>query len=212
MKQYKHIIWDWNGTLLDDVRLLREIVNGLLHRFGKQPITEEQHREMFGFPIIEYYKRMGFDFTEVTFERICIDFTGEYYNRVTECRLRKGAKKAMEAAGKMGITQSVLSVSQQSRLLKVVDHFRIGNYFTDIWGLGDHSGGTKTDLGKEYMEKRGLGKEEALFIGDTVHDFEVASELGLDCILVESGYQLRERLLGCVCPVIRDFEEIPGLN
>jgi phosphoglycolate phosphatase len=210
MKKYRHIIWDWNGTLLDDVKLLRNIVNGLLAQYNMKILTEEERQELFGFPIIEYYKRMGFDFTKVSYKQICIGFTREYYQKVGECRLRDGAREVLGAISKKGLSQSILSVSEQKPLEKTVEEFRIRHFFTDIVGLEDHSGGTKLETGRKFIARRGMNPGEVLLIGDTVHDHEVACDLGVDCLLVESGCQSRRKLSGCGCQILNSLREIPS--
>jgi len=202
MKKYSHIIWDWNGTLLDDARLLKDIVNNLLIRCGKDPLLDETHRELFGFPVVNYYIRMGFDFTSYPFEQICIDFTDEYYSRVKECRLRKDAIKVLSTIRDKGYTQSILSASRDTSLARVLEHFKVREFFEDVVGLDNHSGGTKLDTGSVFIREKGLDPTGVILIGDTVHDFEVARGLGTDVLLLDSGYQTRARLCACGCPVI----------
>ena len=46
-----HVIWDWNGTLVDDAWLCVEIINELLARRGLAPITPCKYSAVFGFPL-----------------------------------------------------------------------------------------------------------------------------------------------------------------
>ena len=209
MKKYQHIIWDWNGTLLDDIRLLRDIVNRILVKAGKDPLPDERHQELFEFPVIKYYTQMGFDFSKISYEQICLDFTGEYYTRFRQCRLREHAEAALEAFSQKGYTQSILSASQDTRLEGVLEFFKVRKYFKDVVGLDDHSGGTKLDSGRSYLKGTGLNPRQIVFIGDTAHDFEVAQALGSDCVLLDSGYQTRAKLLSCGCPV---FDSLPSVH
>ena len=56
IEQYKHILWDWNGTLLDDSWLCVEVLNDLLKEQGKDPISLKTYRNHFNFPVIHFYK------------------------------------------------------------------------------------------------------------------------------------------------------------
>jgi phosphoglycolate phosphatase len=208
MSNFKHIIWDWNGTLLDDVKLLRDIVNSFLLQYDMNPLSEQEHQDLFGFPIKEYYIRMGFDFSRISYRQICVDFTREYYRRVEECHLREGALDLMQALDQKGLTQSILSVSEQIPLERTVKQFRIQHYFTDIVGREDHSGGSKLEMGRRFISRRGINPGKVFLVGDTVHDHEVAQDLGVSCLLVESGYQSRERLSRCGCPVMNSLREV----
>lgn len=49
-KNIKHIIWDWNGTLFDDVDICVDNINWLLKKYNLPEITKEKYREIFTFP------------------------------------------------------------------------------------------------------------------------------------------------------------------
>ena len=69
--KYEHIIWDFNGTLLDDVWTGIVSVNKLLEDRGLPKIASvEDYRRVFRFPIIEYYRSLGFDFDKEPYEVI----------------------------------------------------------------------------------------------------------------------------------------------
>ena len=71
--KYTHIIWDFNGTILDDVSIGIESVNIMLSRRKMKTIDSvEEYREIFGFPIKEYYKRCGFDFEAEDYETVLV--------------------------------------------------------------------------------------------------------------------------------------------
>jgi phosphoglycolate phosphatase len=53
--RYQNIIWDWNGTLLDDVMLAINVVNEILRDHDKQALTHERYLEIFDFPVKHYY-------------------------------------------------------------------------------------------------------------------------------------------------------------
>src|SRR5262249_46428492 len=86
-----HVIWDWNGTLLDDVDLCVEIVQGMLERHGLARIGLAEYQSVFRFPVREYYKDVGFDFAKTPFEAVSEDFMSTYLDRVLEARLFGGA-------------------------------------------------------------------------------------------------------------------------
>ena len=58
----KHIVWDWNGTLLDDRWLTIAVMNRLLARRNMDELTEDRYLQLFTFPGIDYNRRLGFDF------------------------------------------------------------------------------------------------------------------------------------------------------
>jgi phosphoglycolate phosphatase len=92
----KHIIWDWNGTLLDDVDEVVEVTSQMLVDHGLQPVTHEQYRAVFCFPISQYYRRLGFDFERAPFETLSDQFVALYGAVASQCTLHKRAVPLFE--------------------------------------------------------------------------------------------------------------------
>jgi len=192
--RYKHIIWDWNGTLLDDAWLGVDIINQLLGERGKPPVSQEQYRAIFDFPVREYYQRAGFDFTHETFEKVGTQFIERYNRRVNECRLQAGAVEMLQKMHRLGIRQTILSARELRGLRRDVKAFGIAEYIDEMIGLDHHYAHGKLELAAEWLKSSGLSVSGMLLIGDTVHDSEVARQLGMDCILVSHGHQDERRL------------------
>ena len=69
IKAYKHIIWDWNGTLLDDVDIVIDCMNSLLKKRNLPLLHVDKYKDIFTFPVKDYYSQLGFDFTTEPFEK-----------------------------------------------------------------------------------------------------------------------------------------------
>ena len=195
IKKYKHIIWDWNGTLINDLRLCCEIMNGLLTRRDLDPISVERYREVFTFPVREYYKKVGHDVSDENWEIISYEFMNEYEERKKECGLFDDVHKVLEKIDSIGIKQSVLSAYSQHSLEEIIDHFKLTNFFVRLIGLDNIYAAGKLDNGIKWMKELGHDEGEVLLIGDTVHDYEVAREIGADCLLIAEGHQEKSKLL-----------------
>lgn len=191
---YQHIIWDWNGTLLDDAWLCIEIMNGMLTRRGLPGLTPSRYETIFDFPVEGYYRALGYDFEADPFETLSDEFMGQYNARMFECPLHDGAREALAAAGRLGFTQSVLSAMHEKQLLRLLDHLGVRDLFTDIVGLPDHHARGKVETGKRWIAGQAIPPGAMLFVGDTTHDYEVAAALGVDAALVHSGHHSRARL------------------
>ena len=87
--RYKHIIWDWNGTLLDDAKLCVDIMNVVLSRRNMPVISLRQYQELFDFPVVDYYVKLGFDFEKESFEIVGTEFIDYYEERRHEANLQK---------------------------------------------------------------------------------------------------------------------------
>ena len=141
-----HVIWDWNGTLVDDAWLCVEIVNELLARRGLAPTTPYKYSEVFGFPLRTYYQRVGFDLEGEDFAAMGDEFNVRYSQRRRECRLREGAREVLTALGRNGIEQSLLSAYDQVSLEEMVAHYGLRFHFAAVAGVDN-------DLGEGKIER-----------------------------------------------------------
>ena len=208
MAKYTHIIWDWNGTLLDDADWCLTVINILLTDRNLPSIKDiDAYRSIFGFPVIDYYRRAGFDFAKEPFEVPAKEYIRLYHSDAGRFRLFDGASEALAAANKMGLRQVILSASEQNNLRSQVCLFDIERYLDDILGVSDIYAESKLSIGKSYID--GISGK-AVLIGDTVHDYEVASALGADCILISNGHQRKHTLIECGVPVLNDITEVIG--
>lgn len=83
------IIWDWNGTLLDDLDMCVSIINDLLKN-RKMPLLDHySYKEAFAFPVEKYYRTIGFDFEKEDFSVPAGEFIDLYDNKIKNCRLHK---------------------------------------------------------------------------------------------------------------------------
>lgn len=209
-KTYNHIIWDWNGTLFNDVELCANVMNLLLTQESLPNISIKKYKEIFTFPVIEYYKIAGHTFERNSFEVLGKQFMDEYETRKYTCDLFIGAREILNELLSRKIIQHLLSAYEQKSLNNILKHFAIDNYFTNVVGLDNIYAGGKSHLAKKLaMKIRSNGSAgNILLIGDTIHDFEVAEEINSDCILISHGHQDEERLLKLGIPLAKDFQEL----
>jgi phosphoglycolate phosphatase len=210
---YNHIIWDWNGTLLNDVELCANVMNLLLTQESLPNITIKKYKEIFTFPVIEYYKIAGHTFERNSFEVLGKQFMDEYEIRKNNCDLFTGVKTLLAELQLRNINQHLLSAYEQNSLNNILKYFAIDSYFQNIVGLDNIYAGGKSHLAKNLaMKIRSNGAAgNILLIGDTIHDYEVAKEINSDCILISQGHQDEERLLNLGIPVAKDFGELSNI-
>ncbi len=194
---FKHIIWDWNGTIFNDIQLCVELINSVLKKRDLPQLTIEQYRNIFTFPVRDYYAKAGLDLEKYPFEELGKEWMDEYQKRRWEVKLFDQALRLLKKIYQYNIEQSILSAYKQDTLFELIDHFNLRKYFTHLIGLDHIYATSKLELGKELMDKIKYRKHEVLLIGDTVHDAEVAEEIGADCVLVAEGHQSKEKLKSC---------------
>ncbi|MBS4033683.1 MAG: HAD family hydrolase [Ignavibacterium sp.] len=202
----KHIIWDWNGTLLNDVILCRDVMNNLLKRFNLPVLTTERYREIFTFPVSDYYIKAGIDFKTESFEVLGRIFMELYEQRKYECDLYDGVMKGLDFFSNNNVTHSILSAYHHKTLTEIIDHFNIKNYFEKVAGLDNIYAGGKLGIGEKLIQDLPYKKEETVLIGDTIHDKEVADALGINVIIIADGHQDEARLKQLNVPVYSNFK------
>ncbi|MCD8483214.1 MAG: HAD hydrolase-like protein [Verrucomicrobia bacterium] len=206
--RYKHIIWDWNGTLLDDAFLCVEVLNRMLGERNLPQIDHDAYRQNFDFPVVQYYRHVGFDFAREPFECISTQFVTGFITDFKRCKLQPMVKEILDHWKRSGLGLSILSASEQQNLFKQVYHYQLEHYFMALNGIDTIHAPGKTARGLQWIEALGLPKNEVLLIGDTLHDHEVADAIGTDCILLAHGHQTAERLARRGATVLADLERL----
>lgn len=201
----KHVIWDWNGTLLLDIDHAVSITNRLLSEEGLPPITVEKYKALFRFPVIEYYREIGFKTDPEKFLQICERFNQHFVDGVHTCQMWPGAVDTLTHVKKSGRMQSVLSASEQNILNHQMKHFSLEHLFDHVTGIADKAAGSKVQRGHELMKKAGVATKDTIMIGDTDHDLEVAQALEIDVVLVDHGHQEITRLKRVHNKIIKMF-------
>ena len=207
-RRYTHLIWDFNGTVLDDVRLGIECVNTMLAKRGLPILPdEESYRRVFGFPIDAYYRRLGFDFEKEDYDTVLApEWVALYLAGENTCPMRRGVTETLEAVRRRGVEQIMLSASNRSQLEAQLTRLGLERQFQEILGLDNIHARSKKNLAVEWKARH--PEAVPLFLGDTEHDADVADAIGADCILLAGGHQNAERLAARGKAVISAVEEI----
>ncbi len=206
----KLVLWDWNGTLLDDIDSSIVALNIILGRRGMPPVDKPAYRRIFMFPVIEYYKKLGFNFETEKFDDVAREFVAEYLVSSRQSRLFPKAGAALDYLKAKGYRQSVLSAMMQSDLVSQINANGVFRYFQDIIGLKDIYAVSKIANALNYIGSRNIRPEEVCIIGDTYHDYEVSKKIGCACILISNGHQELDRTRIEDAAVIRGLDEVCG--
>lgn len=205
------ILWDWNGTLLDDLGVSVRLLNTLLAENGyRQQYRVTEYQEIFGFPIEEYYKKAGFDFERHPYPVLARRYVQLYDAAARDCTLTLGARNLLGALQRAGLRQVVLSASPAELLRKQVEERDARGFFDELLGLSDIYAKSKVQLGLDWLRAQNIDPKTALMVGDTVHDAEVAAAMGVRCVLYAGGHQSPQRLRATGCPVVGSMRELPG--
>ncbi len=189
--EYKYIIWDWNGTLLNDVGASLKSVNDMLDMRKMPHIDLKRYKECIGVPIRCFYEQV-FDIENENYDELLRQYNEGYLAHLPEFGLSEGAVEMLEYFRKKGCKQIIVSSSNNDQLITNVRKYGIENYFDAILGAADYHATSKIERAVKYLKENGEGK--AIVIGDLEHDAIMANELGADCALLTSGHEKEERL------------------
>ena len=190
----KHIFFDFNGTIINDVKLCLDLLNEILRKQGKRELTLEEYREVFKFPIKQYYIDAGVDFNIESFESLAVKFIEKYQPQSFSCGLYPNTRQTVEYLRNKGIHTYILSASEVNNLKEQCQVYGICDLFDEILGIDNIHASSKVDIAIDFMKKSNIEPSEALFIGDTLHDVEVAKAIGANSLLVCEGHQARSVL------------------
>ena len=208
MLTLESLIWDWNGTLLNDVDIAVAIINQLLADRALKHITVSHYLEVFTFPVQDYYELIGFDLKKEPFEIPALQFITCYHKAIEACPLQPNASSVLRRLQKVGLRQFILSAMEQQQLEKTLSDSGIAPFFEGIYGLDNHFATSKLENGIAMIKDNNLDPGRILMIGDTVHDYEVSCSIGCTCVLIAHGHQSKERLLKTGAVVLDNLEEL----
>ena len=207
-KKPKHIIWDWNGTLQDDVDAAINGINHLLKQRNMPTVDIEKHRDTFTFPVRDYYLKLGFDLDNEDWHAMANEFF-RVFSDDTSKALFPGTVQTLSVLHKNMINMSILSAAEQVILEHSLDNYGIRRYFVNVYGQNNHEAGSKLKQAEMLFNKIGENPSDIWIIGDTTHDKEIADEMKCNSIIILGGYQSRKRFETLNCQILDSIMDVP---
>ncbi len=203
--KYSCIIWDWNGTLADDVEASLLSVNDTLLRRNMSTITLEQYYSYIDTPIIRFYEHL-FDLEKVPMSVLSEEFHAGY--RKYFQGLQVGAVELLSEIQARGIPQVILTSSNRELIEADTKSLGVRQYFDTLLGADDFHAASKVQRGIDWIRRQPHLPETMVMVGDSLHDFEVAQAMGTKCILFSGGHQAEKDLKTAGVPVVREFSQL----
>lgn len=205
-----YLIWDFNGTVFDDVTASRCAVNVLLARRQLAVLPDDEaYRRVFDFPVENYYAAIGVDFRKEDFHAVAVEWMTQYEHFSRESGLVAGVKDVLDAAKAAGKRQIILSATEKCLLAGQLDRLGVSTYFDEVLARDDIHAAGKTALGLAWKERAKPG--DLIMIGDTLHDLESANALGAQCILFAGGHTDARRLAASGAPQANTMADVRRL-
>lgn len=209
----KVVVWDFNGTIVDDVKMCYEIETRMLKERNMKTYTLEEYRDMFCFPVIEYYYKMGYTFEKETYADISIEFNALYDSLFPTVGVMDDFLETITSLKERGLQNVIISASRQDKLLEQCRALGITQYFTHILGTDNLLGSSKIDIARKFMKEEQIVPEECMYLGDSLHDVETAEAMGIHNIkLISRGHQSKKVLQKAFDSVYDSLREIEYEN
>lgn len=209
--RYKNIVWDWNGTLLNDLEAGVNTLNDMLERRNLPQLSVQEYKDQFGFPVVDFYHKIGFDMEKESLHELSVDFVSTYDLYAGNVVLNPSVREVLAGVQQSGRGQYILSALREDLLQQMIRDFDIDSRFDRACGSDNIYAGSKVERGLRMLKTCGISPQETLMVGDTVHDAEVAAALGFDCILYAGGHNSEWRLKA-KAPVIHELSQLPVLS
>ncbi|MET8230909.1 HAD hydrolase-like protein [Micromonospora sp. NPDC005298] len=205
-----HLVWDWNGTLLNDLSLVVASTNVAFASVGGPAVTPDEHRVRFRRPIADYYAEvLGQAVDDEAFARLDRIFHDAYRNGLTTCELAADARTAMAA---WSGSQSLLSMWFHEELVPTVHTFGLTGHFTRVDGLRATVGGDrKAESLQAHLAELGVDGADVVLIGDSIDDADAALAVGGRAVLYTGGFTDPARLHTSGHPVADTLTEAVAL-
>ncbi|MCR4634276.1 MAG: HAD family hydrolase [Erysipelotrichaceae bacterium] len=204
----KYIIFDFNGTILDDVDVCVKAENHTIDHFGlpRGPLSKEEYLHIFTFPVKKYYENVGFDWTKNPYSEVGAYWFDWYRALREEYRVFDGVREVLQESREKGYRNILLSASSLVELKKQLEELQISDLFDEVLGIDNIYAGSKVDIALDWIKDK--DPEDCLMIGDTLHDLETADAMGVSCVLVAKGHQAKEILVKNHDRVVDDIREV----
>lgn len=203
----KAVIWDWNGTLLDDLDICVRCLGAVLQSRGMPALGREDYRSRFGWPIRDFYRGLGFH-SDADFASAAGHYVELFAQAVTTARLHPHATETLRAVAALGLRQVLISATHRDQLAGQLAPHSLGGQFEQVLGVTEALDPSKEGLVRAWLAGSGLHPSEVVMIGDTNHDEQIAEQCGTGFVRWGRGAQAPRP---GTPRVVEDLREIPRL-
>lgn len=186
---FRNLIFDWSGTLVDDLGPVIEATNAVLGKYAIAEMDREGFRRAFRLPYREFYAEL---LPDIPLDELEAHFRPAFDAAITPVTVLPFAREKLEWCTALGIRTFVLTSMDTLAFERQMDDFGLRQHFEATYsGVLD-----KREVIHRILEERGLKPEETAFVGDMTHDVETARHGGVSSIAVLTGYNHPEILAG----------------
>lgn len=198
-----HLVWDWNGTVLNDFEIILRSTNASFGDHGLPAITADQYRSQIKMPIRAFYADiLGREPDDQEWEALDATFHKYYVAYEREARLSDGLPDLFREWSGRGHSQSLLSMYHDDKLVPVVRHHGIDQYFELVQGTAPPRPARKGLHLRDHLGRLGVDPARVVLIGDSPDDAAAAASVGARAILYSGGFAAVRSLQTAGVPIV----------
>lgn len=198
----KYVLFDFNGTIVDDVALSLAAINHTAKKYlHRDEIKIDEYKRVFTFPVKDYYSALGFDFNILNWEETGSVWFNYYQEHKSEAKVHDGVIDLMKSNHLKGYKNVVLSASKKDLLIEQLKELNVYQYLDEVLGIDDIYASSKLPIGLKFIEDK--DPKDCILIGDSEHDKAVGDAMGIETILVANGHEAKDRLIK-ICDRVYD--------
>lgn len=193
----ENIIFDFNGTILDDLDICYNLLNEMLILKDHKPVSLDTYLHIFTFPVYDYYKKAGFNFEKEPkddFKELSKYFYDKYYSNFHTLKVFDDVYSFLKNYHNK-YNLYILSATNKSDLDRIISDLNMQDFFKDLIGTKDIYGKAKLDVAIDYFKANKIDFSKTMFIGDTLHDNDIAKYFNATSVLISRGHQSKDVLI-----------------
>ena len=195
MKQYELIIFDWDGTLMDSAAKIVQCMQQAARHCEVDVPSDEEVSHIIGISLKPAIKQLFNTDDDHLAERLVLAYKEVYLGvDTTPCPLFNGVETMLSDLVAKQRTLAVATGKARRGLERAWRQTGTGHYFTTSRCADEAESKPSPDMLLQLIEERGLTPAQALMIGDTTYDMQMAQSIGMDRVGVSYGVHAQVHL------------------
>ena len=189
MKKYKLIIFDWDGTLYDSAAHIVHCMQKTAREFNVEPPTAETLRQVIGLSFEKAMEQVFPEMKDDSVQAFASRFRAHIYANDLEKKptLFEGTEEVLKQLAKEEYWLAIATGKNRSGLESELETLKLRKLFLAIRSAGETQSKPHPQMLLEILDELGIGAHEALMIGDTIYDLEMAAHAKVDALAVNYG-------------------------
>ncbi len=193
---YKLAIFDFDGTLVDSAPGIVDVMRVCVDEYKLADTILDEWKNLVGVPLMRQMEIIFPDKTEEFWLEVATRYRAIYDTQAIEiCPLFPSLVEMLQRLQKSDIKITIASSKRRYLIQAVLDHHKLSHYFSLIVGAQDvanHKPHPESVL--QTLDKLNVAAADAVVIGDSTYDLDMARGAGVDAIGVTTGIHTAEVL------------------